>query len=799
MSVYWETLELPKVLSRLAEYASFSAGKELALALAPSADLEEVRYWQEETAEARKLLDVRSDIGLGGVHDLRPLVENALRGLRLLPQDLLNVLDTLRRAHQLQRSLLRLEEHYPRMAAFARQIEPCPELAAEIERCISEHGEVRDEASAALARIRSELKTAYDRLMDRLNRILSSSQYAKYLQEAYVTQRDGRYVIPVKTDFKGRIPGLVHDRSSSGATLFIEPLATVELNNQWRELQLAEQEEVDRILLVLSGLVAEQADAIRDTIETLAALDLVLAKAKYADAIRAISPEIVPFAPRRARKNDKEQRQAHPGSVIDLRQARHPLLDPKTVVPIDVRLGGDYFIAVITGPNTGGKTVSLKTVGLLSLMAQCGLQLPAGEGTQLTVFENVYADIGDEQSIEQSLSTFSSHMGHIIDILDAADDRSLVLLDELGAGTDPVEGAALAQSLLIHLMQRRITTLATTHYAELKVFAESTPGVINASVEFDVETLSPTYRLTMGLPGQSNALAIATRLGLPKPIVSRAQGMLSGSHLEAEQFLAQIKEKQEQTAEAQAGAEAARREARELANELRTRLANIERERDAILGRAREQATRELDEMRRQMRSLVRKLNMMAAAPPEVSEIEAQLDELAGQFAPAEPIVADVPGPAAGSIDVGDVVWVPELNATGEVLDMDDKEAEVQVGSFRVRTGRSSLELRHKGAARPAGEQQVQVAVPPPPDVSLELHLRGLRAEDAIARLEKYLDDAYRSQAPYVRIVHGKGQGVLRKAVHDYLRRHPLVSSFRIGTEGEGDSGVTIVKFVSRQ
>jgi DNA mismatch repair protein MutS2 len=788
---YWAKLELPAVLGRLAEYTSFSAGRELALSLTPATDQGQVRRRQRETSEARQLLSTRPDLTLGGAHDLIPLVENALRGARLLPADLLDVSDTLRRANLLRRSLLKHGDEFPLIVGYVGQLETCPDLVAEIERCIGEHAEVLDRASHELARIRAELAVARDRLMDRLNRILTNSQYASYLQEAYITQRDGRFVIPVRSDSKSRIPGLVHDQSASGATSFIEPLATVDLNNRYRELQLAEQREVERILLALSGLVADAAEPIQRTVEILAQLDMILGRAKYADASRATMPEILPFQP-----PEGEGAGRHPGSVIDLRQARHPLLDPRTVVPIDVHLSDDYFVIVITGPNTGGKTVSLKTVGLLALMAQCGLHLPADEGSRLSVFNHVCADIGDEQSIEQSLSTFSSHMSHIIDILHTVDDRSLVLLDELGAGTDPVEGAALAQSLLTHALQRRVTTLATTHYAELKAYASDTPGVVNASVEFDLETLAPTYHLTIGLPGQSNAFDIAERLGLAEPIVRRARSLISADHVQAERFLAQIKEAQARTAQAQAEAERARAETQQMAEELRARLRNIERERGEILRQAHEQASAEVETVRKELRSLQRRLSIMTPSTIDLSGLEARLDELEKASEPVATTVAlpPVPAPKGGEIEVGDTVWVADLNATGEVLDMDDGAVEVQVGSFRVRTRRSSLELRHK-AASPPEAQEAKVSVPPPPDVHLELHLRGLRVDEALPRLEKYLDEAYRAQVPFARIVHGKGTGALREAVRDFLRGYPLVESFGDGAEGEGDTGVTVVRF----
>ena len=790
---YLEKLELPAVLAQLAEHTSFSAGRALALALSPSTDLEEVRHRQQETAEARNLFSIKPDLTLGGAHDLMPLVESALRGSRLLPSDLLDVRDTLRRADILRRSLLKQEESFPLIAGLATQLASCPDVIAEVERCISERGDVLDRASPQLGRLRSEMSVAHDRLMDKLNRLLTNPLYTSHLQEAYITQRDGRFVIPVRSDSRGRIPGLVHDQSASGATSFIEPLATVDLNNRYRELQLAEQREVDRILLVLSGLVADSAEPIQLTVETLAQLDLILGRAKYADSTRSTMPEMVPFAT--PGPKDKEER--HPGSSIDLREARHPLLDPKTVVPIDVHLQ-DRFIVVITGPNTGGKTVSLKTVGLLTLMAQCGLHLPVAEGSRLTVFEHVCADIGDEQSIEQSLSTFSSHMSHIIHILETVHDRSLVLLDELGAGTDPVEGAALAQSLLTHLVQRRVTTLATTHYAELKTYAYETPGVTNASVEFDLETLAPTYRLSIGLPGHSNAFAIADRLGLPAPIVRRAQGLVSSSHLDVERFLAQIKETHSQTAQVQVEVEQSRAMSQQLADELRTRLANIEREREQILDQAREQAAEELSIVRQELRAVQRRLAVLFASPADVREIKAKLDALAPTSGPIEPfVVAPVVDAVTEAIDIGDTVWVADLNATGEVLAVDGGAAEVQVGSFRVRARMSSLELRHKAAKPPAGIEETGVRVPPAPAISAELHLRGLRVDEALPRLEKYLDDAVRAQAPFVRIVHGKGTGALREVVRQFLQNYPPIESFRGGVEGEGDTGVTVVKFTS--
>jgi DNA mismatch repair protein MutS2 len=598
------TLEFPKVLDHLATYASFSAGEEKIRALAPATDLREIRWRLETTSEARTLLDVKSNTTLGGTHDIRPLAEVAQRGAVLQPTELLDVCDTLVAARTLHRVLTKLESQFPRLAAIAGRIQLCPEAIEQIDRCLDERGNVRDNASPELARIRREARIAHDRLQDKLQNIIHSPQNAPFLQEPLITQREGRYVIPLKADFKGRIRGIVHDVSASGATIFIEPLSVVELNNTWRELQLAEQQEVHRILAGLSALIADHAAEIVQTVEALADLDLAFAKAKYAEAVNAAIPELMPGRP-----------------AIRFLGARHPLLDQKTVVPIDVVLDDEAsarsaeptHVLVITGPNTGGKTVSLKTVGLLTLMAQAGLHLPVEPGSALSPFEAVYADIGDEQSIEQNLSTFSSHLTNILSFLDQADERSLVLLDELGAGTDPAEGAALARALLDHFRSRGATTFVATHYPELKAYAQLTPGVCNACVEFDPETLSPTYKLTIGLPGRSNAFAIAQRLGLPRGLVEAARDMVSPEDLHAEDMLADLHRLRLQEVQARDAANEARTEANKLARDLRERLAAIEQERRDVLEQAREEATTELEVLRKEVRALRNRLQATAA------------------------------------------------------------------------------------------------------------------------------------------------------------------------------------------
>jgi len=796
---YLQTLEFPKILERLSRHTAFSAGRDLALALKPSPDLEEAQRCQRETSEARKLLDVKPDLSLGGARDVRPLLKSADLRATLLPTDLLDIRATLVSGRTLKRAITRLAAQFPLLAAKADRIEECAHVVAEIGRCINDRGEVVDAASQALARIRRDLKEAHERLLDRLNKIVASPANASFLQEPLVTQRGGRYVIPLKADFKGRIPGVVHDQSASGATLFIEPLATVELNNRWRELQLEEEREVQRILADLSALVAEEGAFIERTVQVLAELDLALAKARYANETRGVEPRLVPFKAARAKGPKAAPSVQHPGSTIQLQQARHPLLDPAAVVPIDAHLDDSYFILVITGPNTGGKTVALKTVGLLGLMAQAGLHIPAEEGSALSVFSGIYADIGDEQSIEQNLSTFSSHTTNIIHILGQADSHSLILLDELGAGTDPNEGSALARAVLSHLLRQRITTLVATHYPELKVYAHATPGVENASVEFDLETLAPTYELSIGLPGRSNAFAIAARLGLSAGIVEEARGLISSQVLETEDLLAEIKQAREDTLAARQAAEQARREAQALEEELRARLNRIEEERREILNAAREEARQELATLQEEIRKV--KANLPPLSPGEVPEqplaqAAERLAELERSVAPPEPAVR--PPKIGGPLSLGDVVWVEGLRASGEVIELNGGEAEVQVGRFRVKTGLEELERRTDGGELPPAREKAPTLDAPRPSPGIELNLRGLRVEEAIPRLDKYLNDAYLASLPWVRIVHGKGTGALRRAVREQLEGYPLVVSYRSGDQHEGGEGVTVVELVSR-
>jgi DNA mismatch repair protein MutS2 len=788
---YLHTLEYPKILERLARHTSFSAGRELALALEPSSEVSEVRRRQRETSEARALQDLRADISLGGARDVRPLARRAYVGATLLPADLLEIRQTLVSGRTLKRAITRLSAQFPILAGHAQWIEECTDLVNEIERCISERGELQDDASPALARIRRELAVARDRLMERLQRLIGSSEVAPYLQEALITQRSGRYVIPIRAEARARVPGIVHDQSASGATLFIEPLATVEMNNRWRELELQEQHEIERILARLTAQAADEGPLIERTVEMLARLDLAFAKGHYSHETQATAPRL--WAPGQPLPEPEppgqDGAQARPRAPLTLLRARHPLLAPETVVPIDVWLGGDFAVLVITGPNTGGKTVALKTVGLLALMHQAGLHLPADGDSILPVFCGVYADIGDEQSIEQSLSTFSSHMSTIVDILRQAGPGSLVLLDELGAGTDPVEGSALARAIIKALLARELMAVATTHYSELKLFAYATPGVSNASVEFDVETLSPTFELTIGLPGRSNALAIASRLGLAQALVEEATALIAPADREADTLLAEIKQAREEAQAALKQSLQAQAEAGQLRQSLARELAAIDETRRQLLGEARAQVQRELEAVRAELRALSAGLATETLTQEWLRQASKRVRELERQVRSTPPPTP--PRPAAGPLEVGDTVLVTSLGQTGELAGLEGDEAEVQVGSFRLRTRAGDLELRHRAPReRSAGAAPVRVATPPSP--GMELDLRGQRVEEALPRLDKYLDSAYLAGLPSVRIIHGKGTGALRQVVRDLLAQNPLVASHRSGEREEGGEGVTV-------
>jgi DNA mismatch repair protein MutS2 len=786
-----QTLELHKILDQLARFTTFSAGAELAQNLQPTIYLDEAQEWQQETAEARLIFENKVGVSLGGVRDVRDAAIQATRGIIVEAQTLLDIRYTLRRATSLRRTLGRMKGQYPLLADLVNEAEECAHLQDEIGRIINDKGEILDSASPKLAIIRRDLKVAFDRLHTKLNRIVTSGTNAPFLQEAIVTMRNGRYVIPIKSEFKGRIPGIVHDSSSSGATLFIEPLATVELNNAWRELQLEEHNEIRRILLALTEEVGHESEYIVRTVEVLAYLDLVFARARYAEELNAVRPEMVPF--KAHRKNPE-----HPGSTIYLQGARHPLLSGN-VVPIDVELDEATWVLVVTGPNTGGKTVSLKTVGLLCLMAQCGLQLPA-EDAKLSVFTGIYADIGDEQSIEQSLSTFSSHMTNSIQILRECDPQSLVLLDELGAGTDPAEGAALARAVLNHLVERRVTTIVTTHHPELKIYGVETKGVRNASVEFDLETLRPTYRLIIGLPGRSNALAIASRLGLPADIIENARSMVTTEELVADDLLDEIQRTRAEIRGDHVVIAALREEIEEQSIELQARLDKIEDERRDIVAAARRQAEAEIKEFQKEIKRLRGEMRSASLPLEKLKQLQDNANTLS--IDAQEPVENEAERiyESSWTPRLGDNVYLAKLNAEGKIAEIDRGEAVVQVGTLKVRAKldelaqRSANPQRIKKRGHPRQyETSPEPVMPKGESPGLELDLRGSRVDEALKQLENYIDAAYLSGLPFARIIHGKGTGALRKAVQERVGAHPLISKVSPAMPKEGGDGVTII------
>ncbi|KPL06844.1 hypothetical protein AMJ86_06975, partial [bacterium SM23_57] len=608
------TLEYPKILERLTAYCAFNASAEKIRALKPTSDLYEARHRQAVTAEAFKLLSLRPDTTIGGARDVRDYAEAAARHVILEPNQLLDIKYTLIASRNLRRIFEKRQDQFPNISEIAFRLPPPLGLVDAISRTLSERGEVLDSASDKLANIRRDMRIQHDRLLSRMQSMLSNPEIAPYLQDNLVTQRDGRYVLPLRADFKGKVKAVIHDSSSSGATLFVEPLSVVDLNNKYRELLLEERDEIRRVMAELSQHIGAYAHVLIEMVDAIADLDAAFSCAKYAEDTHAFEPLILPF--------QSKEDQLHPGVTIQLRGARHPLLDPDTVVPIDVELDPQTYALVITGPNTGGKTVTLKTVGLLALMAQSGLHIPAHSGSKISLFNSIYADIGDEQSIEQSLSTFSGHITNIIRILEKADRQSLVILDELGAGTDPQEGAALARALLTHLLERGITTLVTTHHPELKAYAYSKPGVVNASVEFDLESLQPTYHLTIGLPGRSNALAIAERLGLPPSIVTEARAEINPTDLRVEGMLDEIHRQRDLARTARNAAEEARQGAEEIKAELITQLDNVEDERRALLEEARSEAEENVKTILNELKKLQREMRQHRQPIEALKEIE---------------------------------------------------------------------------------------------------------------------------------------------------------------------------------
>jgi DNA mismatch repair protein MutS2 len=788
-----ETLEYSKIIARLVEYADFSASAELARQLRPTADVELARTRQAETREARYILSIDVDVSFLNAQDIRPQVGMARRDGVLEPVELLAVKNTLIVSRMVRRVLEDMAEETPHLSGYAEGLPVRLGLVDLISKTISDRGEVLDSASEKLGAVRREMKITYERMMARMQRYITDPGTAKMLQEPIITQRNGRNVLPLRAEFKGKIKAVVHDQSASGATLFVEPLAVVEWNNRYRELELAERDEVRRILAELSQAVAEHADLLVMMVETMAHLDLAFMSARYAETLDAVEPHLVPFL--------DHPKGTHPGSTIRLYKARHPLLDPKTVVPIDLDLDAETYALVITGPNTGGKTVTLKILGLLVLMAQSGLQIPAQSGSALTVFEDVFADIGDEQSIEQSLSTFSGHVTNIVEILKSADAHSLVLLDELGAGTDPQEGSALARAVMTHLLDRSITSMIATHYPELKAYAHATPGVLNASVEFNLKTLRPTYHLTIGLPGRSNALAIAERLGLPQEIIQAARDEINPTDLRAEDLLDEIHRQRDLARQARETAEAAQREAESIRNELAERLDKIEDERYAMMEAARQSTTEELSVLRETMETLRRQLAKAHQPLEAVDEVEEVIEELEVEV--AEPVVRQEPrNPVrkpSGPLRLGEKIHLRSIDQDGVVTAISEDEVEVQIGVLRIRARLSDVVRKGESVVSPESaprkERKGKLTLPTTVESpGVELDIRGQRVDEGLDALDRYLERAYLAGLPFVRIIHGKGTGRLRDSVREALADNPHISSFENGGATEGGDGVTVAR-----
>ena len=785
-----KSLEYYKIIQLLTEKASSPLGKELCRDLLPSVDLVQIQLMQAQTRDALSRLFQKGSISFGSVKDVRGSLKRLEIGSTLGIIELLSICSLLENTSRVKAYSRNERGDHPAdsLDEMFEQLSPLTPLSAEIRRCILSEDEISDSASPGLLKVRRSMKIANDRIHTQLTSLVNGGA-RNYLQDAVITMRNGRYCIPVKAEYKGQVPGMIHDQSSTGSTLFIEPMAIVKLNNDIRELELQEQKEIEAVLAELSNQAAAYTDQIRDDLEIMVQLDFIFARASLAMDMNGTEPIF----------NTEHK--------IRLKQARHPLIPRKKAVPIDLRLGDDFDLLVVTGPNTGGKTVSLKTAGLLTLMGQAGLHIPAMDRSQLSVFHQVYADIGDEQSIEQSLSTFSSHMTNVVSFLKEADSDSLVLFDELGAGTDPTEGAALAISILSYLHERGIRTMATTHYSELKIYALSTPGVENACCEFNVETLRPTYRLLIGVPGKSNAFAISSKLGLPDFIIEKAKQQISEQDESFEDVLTSLENSRVTIENERAQIETYKEQIEALKKQLETKQERLDERRDKILKNANEEAKRILAETKEyadQTMKLFHKFQKdhvdTAAVEKERQNIRARMNKadnaLSIKAAPKEPKKKL----SAKDLSLGDMVRILSMNLTGTISSRPDSKGFlfVQTGIIRSKVHISDLELVDEPVISSSALQKTgagKIRMSKSSSVSTEINLLGKTVDEAIAILDKYLDDAYLAHLSKVRVVHGKGTGALRKGVHDYLRRNKRVASYRLGEFGEGDAGVTIVEF----
>ncbi len=782
-----EMLEFPRIREILAGYTSFSASRDLATALKPQTDYERISLWLRQTAEARQLLDLDRGFPVGGVLDIREKARlAALEGV-LEPQSLLEVQQTLAALHELRRYLHSLAEDFPRLWDIAGGIVELRQIEKDIASCLDPAGEVMDTASPTLAGIRQQLRETRGQILERLETIIGSPRGRRILQEDIITEREGRYVILVKIECRHDIKGIVHDISNTGVTVFVEPTVTVGLGNALRELVIEERREIERILRLLSAEVGAHRDDIAMSIERAAELDLVLAKARYAKRIKATEPIII--APVQDRGNKKDNT-----GYLKLVEARHPLLGDKAV-PFSVEIGRGFSILVITGPNTGGKTVTLKTIGLLSLMAQAGMPVPAAPESHLPLFDGIFTDIGDEQSIEQTLSSFSWHMGNIVRVIRGATGKSLVLLDELGTSTDPSEGSALARAVLRYFLSRGTLAVATTHYGDLKAFAHTTPGLENASLEFNPATLTPTYHLTVGIPGGSNAMATAARLGIPPEIIDDARVMMSEGSQELETLLSTLMAEKQKIASLQNELTAERDKLSRRSVELESELERLKTEERRAIQEARDNIVREAAELNKEIRQAAAELRKEKSAASlqqarhTMAGVRQQLDSDAWQTKASISLEAD-----DETIKKGDTVRIKEAGLTATVLSIleESHEIEVQAGRTKMRLGLDSVVKASApsdtGTSPAAGTQPSVRSVP------LQLDLRGKRADEVEPALDIYLDDAARAGLAEARIIHGIGTGTVRNIVREFLTKHPLVKSFRAGERDEGGDGATVVR-----
>ena len=781
------TLELPQVLALLADRATSLAAKERALALQPATDAEDVRRLQEETSAACLLLGLQGSPSFAGVKDVSASLLRAERGGMLNTRELLDIAFLLRAARRVKAYRGEESDRDTVLDGMFDALRGGRFLEEKITRAIPEENEIADNASAELADIRRHMRAASAKSRQILQKIVSSANYSRALQENLITQRDGRFVVPVKAEFRSEIPGLVHDVSSSGATVFVEPMGVVQANNELKELEAKEKKEIDRILLGLSQEAAALSEDIRWDYDLLVHLDLIFAKGQLSYRMEGVSPKI-----------------GEDGRVL-LRHARHPLLEKEKAVPIDVELGGRFDTLVITGPNTGGKTVTLKTIGLLTLMAQCGLHIPADSGSCTAVFSHVMADIGDEQSIEQSLSTFSSHMVNIVNILQQADEHSLILFDELGAGTDPVEGAALAIAVIGEARDRGAKIAATTHYAELKTFAMTTPGVENASCEFDVETLRPTYRLLIGVPGKSNAFAISKRLGLDDGVIARARAQINSDSVRFEDILSQLEQQRQSMEKDRAEAARLRLKAETDAKKAREFREQMERARQNVRTKAEKEGRRILEEARAEAERTFAELNRMRRIAEQQKDLQEENEKRAAllrELNAAEDKLHSQPEEEpmrrnSRPVAVGDTVELAGVKTRATVTAVNkDGSLQLQAGMLKINARADEVYLVEGAQKAKKAPQQRKggSSAPVRAAASMELDIRGMMTDEAEGVVDRFLDDAVLGRLNQVTIIHGKGTGALRKAVHQQLRRHPYVKAYRLGAFGEGEDGVTVVE-----